>query len=168
MTHTFDCPLILVPRIIAMPHIGVNTSIIKTLPNLSKHIQRLAGILHPRLMALLLTRRTETHHAQRILGDDDRQPLRSNRASRVLVQRLFEEFGRIHKLLAAVPDRFQRGVTDFAREMVVQPRGGAVRVDVPLAEFFQSGENEVEGGFEEVGLKEEVGIVGSEIEIGCL
>jgi hypothetical protein len=146
-----------------MPHIRINTPIIKTLPNLSKHIQCLAGILHPRLMALLLPRRTEAHHAQRILSNDDRQPLRGDCASRVLVQRLLKEFGRIHKFLAAVADRFRRGVADFPREMVVQPRGGAVRVDVPLAKFFQGGEDEVEGRFEEVGLEEEVGVVGSEI-----
>ena len=90
-----------------MPHIGINTPIIETLTNLSKHIQCLACILHPRFVALLLTGRTEAHHAQRILRDDNRQPLRSNRTSRVLMQRLLKEFSRIHKLLTAVPDRFR-------------------------------------------------------------
>ena len=52
--------------------------------------------------------------------------------------------------------------------MVVQPRGRAVRVHIPLAEFFQGGEDEVEGRFEEIGLEEEVGVVGSEIEVRCL
>jgi len=55
-------------------------------------------------MVLLLTRRTEAHYTRRILSDSDRQP---NRTSRVLMQRLFEEFGCIHKLLAAAPDRFR-------------------------------------------------------------
>ena len=165
MAHAFDRPLILIPCIIAMPHVGINAPIIKTLPNLSKHVQRLAGILHPRLVALLFSRRTKAHHAQRILRDDDRQPLRGNRTSRVLVQRFLEEFGRIHKLLAPVSDRLRRGIADLAREMVVQPCSGAVCIDVPLAELFQGGEDEVEGGFEEIGLEQEVGIVGSEIEI---
>ena len=151
-----------------MSHIGINTPIIKTLPNLSKHIQRLAGILHPRLVRLLLSGRTKAHHAQRILRDDDRQPLCSDRTPRVLVQRLLEELGGIHKLLPPVPDRFRRRVADLAREMVVQPRGRAVRVDVPLAKLFQRGEDKVERGFEEVGLEEEVGVVGSEIEVRCL
>ena len=39
---------------------------------------------------------------------------------------------------------------------------------IPLAEFFQGGEDEVEGGFEEIRLEEEVGVLDSEIEIRCL
>ena len=151
-----------------MPHVGINTPIIKTLPNLSKHIQRLAGILHARLMALLFPGRAKTHHAQRILRDDDREPLRRDRTPGVLVQRLFEELGRIHKLLPPVPDRFRRRVADLARKVVVQPRGRAVRVHVALAKLFQRGEHEVEGGLEEIGLEEEVGVVRSEIEVRCL
>ena len=52
--------------------------------------------------------------------------------------------------------------------MVVQPCGSAVRIDVPLTEFLQGREDEVEGRFEEIGLEEEVGVVGSEIEIRSL
>ena len=50
----------------------------------------------------------------------------------------------------------------------MQPRGGAVRIDVPPAECFQGREHGVEGGFEEIGLEEEVRVIRSEIEIGCL
>jgi hypothetical protein len=52
--------------------------------------------------------------------------------------------------------------------VVVQPRRGAVRVHVPLAELLQRREDEVEGGLEEIRLEEEVRVVCAEVEIGCL
>ena len=43
----------------------------------------------------------------------------------------------------AVPDLFRRGVADLPREMVVQPRGLAVRIDV---NFFRVANTKLRAG----------------------
>jgi hypothetical protein len=144
-----------------MPHISINTPIVQALPDLRKHLQGLTGILHPRLVALGLAGRAETHDTKRVLGDDDREALGRDGARGVLVERLLVKLGRIDKLLPALT----HALAHLARKVVVQPRRGAVRVHVPLRELLERREDEAERGLVQARLEEEVRVVCPEVEV---